>query len=645
MKKILLLITILYLSLTGYSQFRHGNTVTAEDTLIAKDQAILHNTIIEKNIGSAEFESGFLGSGWKLNSDSSSLTLDYLTVRKAMRIYELLISKIRAVNGGLVISSANAKIKSVCINGNEYQIYPQDDEITFYNHDIARCQVFSSPNLRYYQLEVDSLATDNKSFYCHIIDGTDTPEIDDEIVQFGNTQNTARQGLIYITANDDNSPFISVLDNVNSTNYSGKTKVRLGNLGGITTETFGELTGYGLWTENAYLSGIINATSGSNIYTKTELSDTLQTVGDEIRDTIRYLSENTESTFAKYNDSILARITKNKYTTDSNYVDGKLYEITTDISDNYSQILQNASSITSKVSSSTYASDKTARESEIEGIRDSLQDNITTATNNSSSITQYADSLMAAFKTIGIDGYTRIGKTKIDVNGLTIYNGGISIQDNTGTEVFGASATGAITFSGVLSGVTGGFDKLYCRKDATTSAYLQYFSTTGFSLMGASFYADGNITSKDRMTANSHLNASSSFGAKYNAYIVVTGSTLKYYYQPNGSNTSNYYDLSYATLSGGIYSIDLNGVYGHDFGIVMIKNTADYTYRLIGTTGKVVHVLNTNDDHSTWIQLDNSSSWELAGGVAVTLVNAGSNMTPTPTYDKWMITGKYDNQW
>jgi hypothetical protein len=240
-----------------------NNNLQVEGDIKAKERVV-----ITKNAQSPEYYSGFLGSGWYLGGDSAMAVVDYLTVRKTMKVYELLISKIRAINGGLVISAANAKIDSVYQSSSSYQIFPDDTTISFVQYDIARCDVFTGYGKKYYSALVDSLSSISQSFWLKVIDGTDEPEAGDEIVQFGNTTNTDRQGLLYLTATDDNSPYIDVLDGVNSTDYSGCTKVRLGDLSGVSTSTWGTLSGYGLTSENAYLenaniSGTITVTGGN----------------------------------------------------------------------------------------------------------------------------------------------------------------------------------------------------------------------------------------------------------------------------------------------------------------------------------------------------------------------------------------------
>jgi len=67
---------------------------------------------------------------------------------------------------------------------------------------------------------------------------------------------------ILINAVGADTPFIDVYEDQNS--ISGNPKVRLGNLAGIIDPNFGPgaLSGYGLYSENAYLTGSIIAQSG-----------------------------------------------------------------------------------------------------------------------------------------------------------------------------------------------------------------------------------------------------------------------------------------------------------------------------------------------------------------------------------------------
>jgi hypothetical protein len=87
------------------------------------------------------------------------------------------------------------------------------------------------------------------------------------VVNYG----SSTEGLIYMTASEPYSPYIDMATNGTTPWTSTCTKVRLGNLSGITDSMYGALSGYGLYSDNVYLRGklyapdIKTATSGSRI--------------------------------------------------------------------------------------------------------------------------------------------------------------------------------------------------------------------------------------------------------------------------------------------------------------------------------------------------------------------------------------------
>ena len=68
--------------------------------------------VIEDKLSSPEFQSGFQGFGWRLDSETNTLTIDNLVVRKIMQVFELVINKIKATNGSLWVTNS-AKIKNI----------------------------------------------------------------------------------------------------------------------------------------------------------------------------------------------------------------------------------------------------------------------------------------------------------------------------------------------------------------------------------------------------------------------------------------------------------------------------------------------------------------------------------------------------
>ena len=68
------------------------------------------------------------------------------------------------------------------------------------------------------------------------------------------------------------------------------------------------------------------------------------------------------------------------------------------------------------------------------------------------------EKLEAGFKVIGVDGYERVGKTEISVDGIDVYNGGIVVRDRANDiKIYMDGKTGNIIFSGDLYGASGTF--------------------------------------------------------------------------------------------------------------------------------------------------------------------------------------------
>jgi len=80
--------------------------------------------------------------------------------------------------------------------------------------------------------------------------------------RMGNSTELNRQGAAYITAMDPNSPYLEILADMTSHDIGpSNRKVRLGNLDGLSYDDI-SIGGYGLWSEDVYLKGNINATTG-----------------------------------------------------------------------------------------------------------------------------------------------------------------------------------------------------------------------------------------------------------------------------------------------------------------------------------------------------------------------------------------------
>lgn len=246
--------------LTALSGFKAGLAGTAYLEMLADLVSV------KKNIGSESYASGFAGSGWRMDQTDNRLTVDYLTVRKEMSVYELIINQIRSTNGALWVSDA-AKIASVTDGGSYWKCNLDTDggnaAPPFVPDDWIRCQKWTGRGIKYYSAKVTSVGADYFNITKTGIDGAGTPAAGDTVVRIGNATNSSRQGAIYLTSSDSNSPYMDVLDGVVSASLTGKTKVRLGKLDGITDPQMGALSGYGLYADNVYLKGIIYVTGGN----------------------------------------------------------------------------------------------------------------------------------------------------------------------------------------------------------------------------------------------------------------------------------------------------------------------------------------------------------------------------------------------
>ena len=227
--------------------------------------------IVKEFISSEKFVSGLLGEGFKIYEKNGIwyIECDNLTVRQVLTVFEMIISKLRAVNGGLVVSPGNNTIKSVSETDTQYVLEVEDD-IEIAKDDFIRHQVFSTSHAKNYWVKVINVAEGkiytNKSEYNGAV-----PAKGDEIITMGNATNSKRQGLIYITAAEDGRPRIEILEGVKDKTLAATNRTILGNLDDIQDSAFEEgyqPSGSGLYCDNAFLRGIFILRSGKNVETE-----------------------------------------------------------------------------------------------------------------------------------------------------------------------------------------------------------------------------------------------------------------------------------------------------------------------------------------------------------------------------------------
>lgn len=241
--------------------------------LIEGATTITGSATVSGNLGTPSYASGFTGTGWQVDGNGD-LTINNLTVRQTMRVFELLIQQVKSTGGEIVVSPANGKVKSVLgYYSNRYICEIENSGESFGNtfvvNDLVRCQKWKKDgtNLKYYWVRVASVS--GETIELEQIEGTwrqpNVPEVGDELVQMGNTTNTARQGAISITPTDEGGPKIAVLDGIRTPSLNNCTRVILGALNGINDPDMGSLSGYGLYSDNVFLKGAFKLGSGTEI--------------------------------------------------------------------------------------------------------------------------------------------------------------------------------------------------------------------------------------------------------------------------------------------------------------------------------------------------------------------------------------------
>lgn len=156
--------------------------------------------------------------------------------------------------------SAGTLYTDVTIGTDNLEIFsPDDSSWLFATGDIVYIKNGSDAT---YLTVTRSTADDTSQVYTYtVLSGTNpaTYPMGTGVVDYGQSGD----GWIETTVGGTgNAPRVSIKTHA-GTPASPTEKVRLGKLNGITDATFGALTGYGLWTDNVYLTGSINASAGT----------------------------------------------------------------------------------------------------------------------------------------------------------------------------------------------------------------------------------------------------------------------------------------------------------------------------------------------------------------------------------------------
>ena len=249
--------------------------------------------------------SGFTATGWGITTDGDVNFRNHI-VRGKLTTYEFVQNKISIANGNMIVSD-NAKCATAqrVYDSGKHIIFTFniDDKCPFKVGDIIKCQ----SNGKLYQVTVDYVYPDLLRCDAYREDAVYDANIvanGDFLVRWNSTD-AARKGLLYLCSSDAGSPNYQVL-------YDGAVKAQFGNLEGrVWNGAALPANTWGLWAENAYLSGAINATSGmvGNLYLQDGELRTLKT-------------PSTGSLYAFFNNTGIGTVNSRNYLTNYFKTDG-----------------------------------------------------------------------------------------------------------------------------------------------------------------------------------------------------------------------------------------------------------------------------------------------------------------------------------
>lgn len=237
-------------------------------------------SVVSPHVSTPDFvNNGLLGTGggfYQLNGLTYA-EFDYLTARRGMTVFELLIQEYRSIGGALIVSQANGEVENVALWTNEesglsgYNLTIKDfaNNPQFVVGDLVRCAKWDADNNAYigYWVEVKAVYKDagKISIWEPDLDGA-VPQVGDKLVQMGNTTDTTRQGCIEVST-VNSLPRITIYDGITSPVITtDNIKSLQGALTGFVDPYTNEvLSGYGIWSDNAYLHGELVLSTGKSV--------------------------------------------------------------------------------------------------------------------------------------------------------------------------------------------------------------------------------------------------------------------------------------------------------------------------------------------------------------------------------------------
>ncbi len=214
------------------------------------DDARIGNILVTKNsIGSGDFISE--NRGFRIQDDGYA-EFENVRVRGSISSSVFEYDKISAVGGKLLV--ANATVLSEAITSSDTTIQTQDS--IFSVGDVLRIK--DGTNEEYMTVtDISNAPIYNVTRFINGESGESSPTWESGIAVISTGSGSGgNSGFLSLDAVSQYAPFLDINYRNSSTYDDWSTKVRLGNLEGITDIDFGgQLSGFGLYSDNVYLTG------------------------------------------------------------------------------------------------------------------------------------------------------------------------------------------------------------------------------------------------------------------------------------------------------------------------------------------------------------------------------------------------------
>lgn len=246
------------------------------------------DSVFNGQLSSPDFVSGFLaGKGWRIkgetvtNSAGAEETkwteeIDNLTVRGALRVYEMVISQLLGENDNRVFTAMlevdhydadSGKVYLDTYDGKYYNPFRVDDYIMVQQYNGIPSADNGHYVTKHYELIVTEAGSEGsgedmlawvkfRNFTTTTEGGTPATLIakKDTFVRVDNLSDPGRKGIVAVTTVGSDTPYIDIIHSL-KTDPDNALKGRLGNLAGIVHPLFGTLAGFGELLQNLYAVG------------------------------------------------------------------------------------------------------------------------------------------------------------------------------------------------------------------------------------------------------------------------------------------------------------------------------------------------------------------------------------------------------